>query len=50
LFDFHGDLYGKSVRVSLLRFLREERKFETVQELEQQIAADVQRAVSYHWE
>lgn len=50
LFDFHGDLYGKSVRVSLLRFLREERKFETVQELEQQIAADVQRAVAYHWE
>ena len=50
LFDFHGDLYGKTVRVSLLHFLREERRFDTVQALEQQIAADVQRAMTYHWE
>ncbi len=50
LFDFHGDLYGKTLRVSLLRFLREERRFDTVRELEDQIAADVRRARDYHLE
>ena len=50
LFDFHGDLYGKALRISFLRFLREEKKFASVQELEAQIATDVQRAREYHWE
>lgn len=40
LLDFDGDLYGKTVRVAFLRYLREERKFDTVETLREQIARD----------
>ncbi len=40
LFDYSGDAYGKSVRVSLLRFLRPEQKFEDVESLIQAIQKD----------
>lgn len=38
--DFSGDLYGKTVSIQLIRFLREERCFETVEALKQQILTD----------
>lgn len=44
IFGYDGSLYGKELRISLLRFLREERKFSSVQELEQQIAHDIEQA------
>jgi len=47
LFDFDGNLYGKEMTVSFLHFLREERKFEGLDELEAQIRLDVERARSY---
>ena len=47
LFDFKGDLYGKSMQVSLLRFLRAERKFADQQALAEQIKADIERAKTY---
>lgn len=40
LFDFQGDLYGKTLQVSLLSFLREEKKFASIQELQKQIGED----------
>lgn len=39
-----GELYGETVRVSFLRMLREERRFETVEALRAQMARDI-RAV-----
>ncbi len=41
LLDFAGDLYGKQVRTSFLRFLREEQTFASVEELQKQIEKDV---------
>lgn len=40
LFDFDGDLYGRRLRVELVRFIRPERRFDSVEELFSQIEAD----------
>ena len=40
LFDFAGDLYGKTLRVELVDFLRPEMKFAGLDQLKAQIAAD----------
>ena len=47
IFDFDGDLYGKVVEVSFLYFIREERKFDGLSELEAQIRLDIERAKKY---
>lgn len=44
LFDFSGDLYGAWVEVEFGRFLRAERKFDSLEELSAQIARDVAAA------
>ncbi|RME48089.1 MAG: bifunctional riboflavin kinase/FAD synthetase [Caldilineae bacterium] len=44
IFDFQRDIYGQTVRVELVDFLRPERKFESLQALQSQIARDAQRA------
>ncbi len=44
LFDFSGDLYGRTLAVELLAFIRPERKFETLDALKAQIAQDSARA------
>jgi riboflavin kinase / FMN adenylyltransferase len=41
--DFEGDLYGASLRVHLLSFLRPEQKFSGLQELKARITEDVER-------
>lgn len=45
--DFEGDLYGKSIRVTLLAYLREERRFSSVEELSLTIREDVRRARAF---
>lgn len=42
LLNWQGDLYGRPLQVALLRFLRPERKFASVAELQAQITADIQ--------
>ena len=42
---FSDDLYGRELRVSLLRFLREERRFPTADALREQIARDAEDAL-----
>ena len=44
LFDFDGDLYGRHLRVALVDYLRPEKKFDGIDELEAQIADDSSRA------
>lgn len=41
LFDFQGDLYGKHAKVSLLKWVREEQKFQNVSELKVQMEKDI---------
>jgi riboflavin kinase/FMN adenylyltransferase len=44
LFDFSGDIYGHRLCVALVAFLRPERKFDGLEALKAQIAADAQAA------
>ncbi|SHO55252.1 bifunctional riboflavin kinase/FAD synthetase [Vibrio quintilis] len=44
LFDFHGDLYGKQLEVSLLYKIRDEFKFASFEALKQQIESDAEAA------
>ena len=43
LLDFQGDLYGKQLTIAFCSFLREERKFGSLEELQQQIAEDIRQ-------
>ena len=43
LFGFDGDLYGKMAQTELLRFIRPERKFASVEELKGQLAQDAEQ-------
>ena len=44
LFDFDGDLYGRHLRIALVDFLREEKKFDGLDDLKAQIALDSDNA------
>jgi len=44
VFDFSGDLYGKTLRVALVDFIRPEMKFSGLDQLKAQIAADAEAA------
>jgi riboflavin kinase/FMN adenylyltransferase len=44
IFDFDGDLYGQTLNVALIAFIRPERKFDGLAALTAQIASDAQTA------
>jgi riboflavin kinase/FMN adenylyltransferase len=44
LFDFDGDLYGRTIEVALHHYLRPEAKFDSVETLKAQMDADAARA------
>lgn len=44
IFDFNEDIYGKPIKINLLRFLRGEKKFSGPQELARQIGEDIKEA------
>ncbi len=44
LFDFYHDIYGKDLEVRFIRYLRPEKKFESVEALVRQIGLDVKQA------
>ena len=39
--DYHGDLYGRELKLDIMERLRDEKKFSTVAELKQQMTEDV---------
>lgn len=45
IIDFDGDLYDKQIKVFLLGFIREERRFESVEQLKMQINVDKNTAI-----
>lgn len=47
LFDFSDDLYGESVTIFLLGYIRPEQRFASVAELKAQIGEDKKRVVDY---
>lgn len=42
LFDFDGDLYGKEIEVKLLRKIRDEKRFASIEELRCQLERDAE--------
>ncbi|MBR4022707.1 MAG: bifunctional riboflavin kinase/FAD synthetase [Ruminococcus sp.] len=44
ILDFSGDLYGETAEVSLINFIRGERKFAGIDELKKQISDDIKEA------
>ena len=44
LIDFEGDLYGRTLRVAFLERLRDEIRFDSVEDLVEQMRRDAERA------
>ena len=47
VFDYHGDLYGKTVTTEFYEFLRPERHFSDVNALKSAVRLDIQSAILY---
>lgn len=47
LLDFNQDIYGQHIQVSFLKKLRDEAKFDSLEELKRQIQVDVEQAQAY---
>ncbi len=47
ILDFHEDIYGESITIGVLRFLREELKFESQDELIEQMDRDKEETMNY---
>ena len=47
LFGTNEDMYGKELEVSLMKFRRQERKFDSVEELKAQMQKDIQAGKEY---
>lgn len=47
LFDFHQEIYGEEVKISFIRKLRDEMKFNSIEELKEQLEQDRLLALQY---
>ena len=47
LFDFDKDIYNQFIKVSVLYFLRNEQKFDSINDLKQQLSSDKVNALSF---
>lgn len=48
LFDFNGDLYGKTIKVEFYALERLEKQFDSLEELKRQLLQDIQFGVNYY--
>lgn len=46
ILDFSGDLYGKTLEIEFARFIRDERKFDSIDELRTQVINDIKAVKS----
>ena len=46
--NFESNLYGRRIKVELIEFLRPEKKFKSISELQKQIEVDTKRAYEFH--
>lgn len=44
LMDFDGNIYGKELKVSFIQRLRDEKKFDSIEELKKQIQLDAEQS------
>ena len=44
IFDFHRDIYGQTIEVEVIEFLRGDQKFDSIESLKDQIAEDISKA------
>ena len=47
IFDFEQDIYGENVRIEFIKFIRNEIKFQNIDELIKQIKIDRETCKSY---
>lgn len=47
IIGFSGNLYGKNLKVELYKFVRQEQKFDNMQQLKDNISRDVMEAIKY---
>ena len=47
IYDFDEDIYGESVKVELLAFIRDEIKFKSLDQLKKQINSDILQSIKY---
>ena len=47
IYDFDEDIYGETVKVELLAFIREEIKFQSLNQLKKQINSDILQSIKY---
>jgi len=45
--DYHGNLYGHEIKLDIVERLRDEKRFDTVDELKKQIAEDVKQGIAF---
>ena len=49
IFNFNKDIYRKKIKVNFLKFIREEKKFESVEKLKDQIIKDINLVKNYEF-
>ena len=47
LFNYNKDLYGTSLKVELIKFIRDEIKFSDIKELQNQLKSDRENCIDY---